>query len=40
MQPLGWLFLIVSIGFVVGLTVWCYLKVFSLPTDPGEASEE
>lgn len=35
----GWIFMIVSIGFVVSLTLWCYTKVLTLPTDPGEATE-
>ncbi|MFO0454799.1 MAG: hypothetical protein ACK5Z0_02215 [Planctomycetota bacterium] len=35
-KPLGWLFLIVSVGFVVLLTFWCFIKVLSLPTDPAE----
>jgi len=38
-QPLGWLFLTVSVGFVVLLTLWCYTKVLSLPTDPAEIAE-
>ena len=38
-QPLGWLFLLVSVGFVVLLTLWCFTKVLSLPTDPAEVAE-
>jgi hypothetical protein len=37
MQPLGWLMLVVSVGGVWALTLWCYLKVFSLP--PAEEAE-
>ena len=40
MTPLGWLFMIVSVGFVVGLTLWCYAKVLTLPTDPRELKDE
>lgn len=39
MEPLGWTFMIVSIGFVVLLTLWCYAKVLALPTDPGELDD-
>lgn len=38
-NPLGWLFLIASVGFVVLLTLWCFTKVLSLPTDPAEVAE-
>lgn len=38
-NPVGWLFLIVSVGFVVLLTLWCFTKVLSLPTDPAEVAE-
>lgn len=38
-QPLGWAFLILSIGFVVLLVLWCYTKILSLPTDPAEVAE-
>jgi preprotein translocase subunit SecY len=38
-QPLGWLFLIVSVGFVVLLTLWCYTRILTLPTDPAEVAE-
>lgn len=40
MTVLGWIFMIVSLGFVVSLTGWCYIKVLSLPTDPGEMNDE
>lgn len=40
MQPLGWIFMIVSIGFVVLLTLWCYAKVLALPSDPTEMSDD
>jgi|GEM_PF-3301494 uncharacterized membrane protein YdcZ (DUF606 family) len=38
-QPLGWLFLCFSVGFVVLLTLWCYTRILSLPTDPAEVAE-
>ena len=25
----GWIFMIASLGFVVGLTVWCFYKVMT-----------
>jgi hypothetical protein len=31
MQPLGWLFLIVSVASVVALTAWCFYKVLTAP---------
>ena len=27
MTALAWIFMLVSVGFVVGLTVWCFTKV-------------
>lgn len=40
MQPLGWVFLVCSLTFVFGLTFWCYGRILSLPTDPGEEAED
>jgi hypothetical protein len=34
MTPLGWLFLIVSLAFVWGLTLWCFWKVLSFREEP------
>jgi hypothetical protein len=31
MTVLGWVFLIVSLAFVWGLTMWCYYRVLNLP---------
>lgn len=31
MSPLGWLFLLASVGFVVILTIWCFYRVLSAP---------
>jgi hypothetical protein len=39
LNPLGWTFMIGSVGFVVLLTLWCFTKVLSLPTDPAEVAE-
>ena len=39
LNPLGWLFMVGSVGFVVLLTLWCFTKVLSLPTDPAEIAE-
>lgn len=29
MTPLGWIFLLASLGFVWGLAIWCFYKVFT-----------
>lgn len=34
MSPAGWVFLVVSVGFVWGLAIWCYVKI--LGEDPPE----
>ncbi len=36
MEPAGWAFMLLSIGFVVLLTGWCYYRVL---TAPGESTE-
>ncbi len=33
MEPLGWLIFIVSNAIVIGLLVFCFYKVFSLPQE-------
>lgn len=38
MTPLGWLFLIVSLSFVWGLTGWCFKKVLTIK-DPEHVRE-
>lgn len=30
MTPLGWVFLLVSLTFVWGLTIWCFYRVLTL----------
>lgn len=29
----GWLFMLVSVGFVVALTAWCFYRVLTTPED-------
>jgi hypothetical protein len=36
MNPLGWLFMIVSVSFVVILTGWCFYRVLSTHEEPPE----
>ena len=31
MEPLGWLMLVISVGGVWALTLWCYVTVLRLP---------
>jgi hypothetical protein len=33
MSPLGWVFLLGSVGFVVILTVWCFYRVLTAPPE-------
>jgi hypothetical protein len=37
MEPLGWIFMLVSVGAVWISTIWCFWKVLSLP--PAEEAE-
>lgn len=30
MTPLGWVFLLTSLAFVWGLTIWCFYRVLTL----------
>jgi hypothetical protein len=32
MKPEGWIFMIVSLAFVWGLTGWCYWKILTTPS--------
>jgi hypothetical protein len=36
MNAWGWLFMITSLGFVWGLTIWCFYKVVTSPEPPPE----
>jgi hypothetical protein len=38
LQPLGWVFLIVSVGFVTVLVIWCYRRVLALPVESRDDS--
>jgi hypothetical protein len=40
MSVLGWIFMLVSLGFVISLTAWCYAKVLTLPADSADVSED
>jgi hypothetical protein len=31
MTPAGWAFMLISCGFVVGLTIFCYYRVLTTP---------
>jgi hypothetical protein len=31
MSTVGWVFLVVSVGFVVSLVAWCFYRVLSAP---------
>ncbi len=37
MTTLGWIFLIVSLLFVWGLTGWCFYKVLTLVEPPSDS---
>ena len=39
MNTEGWIFMIVSITFVVSLTAWCYYRVLTTPGEPTEPPE-
>ena len=39
MTTLGWLFMLVSVTFVWGLTGWCFYKVLSLPPEERKPTE-
>ncbi len=40
LEPLGWIFMVVSLTFVVFLAGYCYARVLTLPTDPAEELED
>jgi hypothetical protein len=33
LQPLGWILMLASVGFVTILTWWCFRKVLTLPAE-------
>jgi hypothetical protein len=36
MNPYGWVFLIASLAFVWGLTIWCFYRVLTAPAEDGD----
>jgi hypothetical protein len=36
----GWVFLVTSLTFVWGLTIWCFRRVLSFPEEPPEPVKE
>jgi hypothetical protein len=36
----GWLFMVVSVAFVWGLTFWCFRRVLSAPAEPAKQVKE
>ena len=40
MEPLGWIFMIASLSFVWGLTIWCFYRVLNAPEAPPEPARE
>jgi hypothetical protein len=39
MTPLGWLFLVISVGGVWTLAIWCFVRVLSFKDEPPEPVE-
>ena len=39
MTTLGWIFLVLSLAFVWGLTIYCYYRILSSPEPELEAEE-
>lgn len=33
MTPAGWIFMLASTSFVIGLTTFCFVRVLKAPTD-------
>ncbi len=40
MTPMGWIFMLASLAFVWGLTLWCFARVLAAPEPPPEQVEE
>jgi hypothetical protein len=38
--PLGWIFMFLSVGFVVGLAVWCFYRVLRTHEKPEDQFED
>jgi hypothetical protein len=39
MSALGWIFMLASLAFVWGLTLWCFYRVLTLPPEEKEIPE-
>ncbi|HEX6881953.1 MAG TPA: hypothetical protein VF530_01155 [Planctomycetota bacterium] len=39
MTAAGWIFMLCSLAFVWGLTLWCYRKILTAPEPPAEEVE-
>ena len=39
LQPIGWIFMLISVGFVTILVIWCFARVLSLPPEPPEEAD-
>ncbi len=40
LSSLGWIFMLVSVGFVTTLALWCFSKVLSLPPEEKETVKD
>jgi hypothetical protein len=40
LEPLGWILMILSVGFVTILVTWCFRKVLSLPPEEKETVKD
>ena len=40
LSPIGWLLMICSLTFVVGLTGWCNYRVLSAPKEPAKPAKD
>ncbi len=40
MTLIGWIMMICSLTFVVGLTAWCYWRVLSLPPEDSKPAKD
>ena len=36
----GWIFMLSSLAFVWGLTLWCFQRVLSAPVEPTDAVKD
>ena len=40
LTPVGWILMLTSLTFVVGLTGWCYYKVLNAPKEPPKPTKD